>query len=229
MGKITVSLDHKVLQAVSIDKERLTIGRRPHNDIVLDMRAVSAQHAALVTVLDSSFIEDLDSTNGTLVNGQVVRKHYLQHGDIVQIGKYQILYSSDGLPMHADLASVTANDFPDTESLLDPSEKVVSQQKGQTAIAGVIGGVPQPMPVIRVVTGPAAGKEMILTKSLTTIGRPGVQVAVITRRPQGFLITHVEGDSTPLIDGVSIGTAAHPMVSGSKINLSGTELEFLLR
>lgn len=229
MGKIAVSHDNNVLQEISLHKERITIGRRSHNDVVLDMRAVSAEHAAIVTVLNNSFIEDLDSTNGTQVNGQVVRKHYLQHGDRIQIGKYSIAYSSEGMPVHASPATVTGNDFPDTESLVEPIEPVASQQKGQTAIAGVVGGVPQPMPVIRVVTGPAAGKEMILTKSLTTIGRPGVQVAVITRRPQGFLITHVEGDSTPLVDGVGIGTAAHPMVSGSKINLSGTELEFLLR
>jgi pSer/pThr/pTyr-binding forkhead associated (FHA) protein len=229
MGKIAVSLDNNVLQDIPLHKERITIGRRSHNDVVLDMRAVSAEHAAIVTVLHNSFIEDLDSTNGTQVNGQVVRKHYLQHGDLIQIGKYKIAYSSEGLPVHADPAAGIANDFPDTESLVEPSEPVVSQQKGQTAIAGVVGGVPQPMPVIRVVSGPAAGKEMILTKSLTTIGRPGVQVAVITRRPQGFLITHVEGYSTPLVDGVNIGTAAHPVVSGSKINLSGTELEFLLR
>ena len=229
MGKITVSLDGNVLQYLTLDKERITIGRRPQNDVVLDMRAVSAEHAAIVTVLHNSFIEDRDSTNGTQVNGQVVRKHYLQHDDQIQIGKYILTYSSEGPPVPAGPASVTGNDFPDTESLVEPVELVASQKKGQTAIAGMVGGVPQPMPVIRVVSGPAAGKEMILTKSLTTIGRPGVQVAVITRRPQGFLITHVEGDSTPLVDGVGIGTAAHPMVSGSKISLSGTELEFLLR
>lgn len=229
MGKITVSLDNNVFQEISLHKDRMTIGRRPHNDVVLDMRAVSADHAAIVTVLHNSFIEDLDSTNGTQVNGNVVRKHYLQNGDLIQIGKYKVVYSNEGLPVHVQPSSAVGNEFPDTESLVESHEPVTSQQKGQTAIAGIVGGVPQPMPVIRVATGPATGKEMILTKSLTTIGRPGVQVAVITRRPQGFLITHVEGDSYPVLDGVGIGSAAAPLMSGSKINLSGTELEFLLR
>ena len=229
MGNITVSLDNTVLHELPLSKERITLGRHQHNDVVLDMRAVSAEHAAIVTILHNSFIEDLDSTNGTQVNGQAVRKHYLQHGDVIQIGKYSIAYSSEGHPVHADPSTLVGNDFPDTESLVEPPNPIAAEQRGMTAIAAVVGGVPQPMPVIKVVTGPAAGKEMILTKSLTTIGRPGVQVAVITRRPQGFLITHVEGDTYPLINGTSIGANAHPLVSGSRVNLSGTELEFLLR
>lgn len=229
MGLITVSLDDNVLLELPLYKERITIGRRSHNDVVLDMRAVSAAHAAIVTILHNSFVEDLDSTNGTQVNNQVVRKHYLQHGDVIQVGKYKIVYSSEGVPIYADPASVIGSDFPNTESVVELAPPIAPVQRGETAIAGVIGGVPQPMPVIRVVTGPSAGKEMILTKSLTTIGRPGVQVAVITRRPQGFLITHVEGDVYPLLDGISIGAVAHPLMSGNKVNLSGTELEFLLR
>ena len=229
MGKITISLDNSVLQDLSLSKERITLGRHQHNDVVLDMRAVSAEHAAIVTILHNSFIEDLDSTNGTQVNGQAVKKHYLQHGDVIQIGKYAITYSSEGHPVHADPATLVGNDFPDTESLVEPANPKTSEQRGLTAIAAMVGGVAQPMPVIKVVSGPAAGKEMILTKSLTTIGRPGVQVAVITRRPQGFLITHVEGDTYPLINGASIGANAHPLISGSRVNLSGTELEFLLR
>jgi hypothetical protein len=229
MGKITVSLDNNVLHDLPLSRERITLGRHQHNDVVLDMRAVSAEHAAIVTILHNSFIEDLDSTNGTQVNGQAVKKHYLQHGDVIQLGKYSITYSSEGLPVHADPSSVIGNEFPDTESMVEPDEPTVAEQKGMTAIASVVGGVPQPMPVIKIVTGPAAGKEMVLTKSLTTIGRPGVQVAVITRRPQGFLITHVEGHAYPLLNGVSIGASAHPLVSGSRVNLSGTELEFVLR
>ena len=229
MAKISISIGGSVTQSFALHKERLTLGRRSHNDIVLDMRAVSAEHAAIVTILRNSFVEDLDSTNGTQVNGQVIRKHYLQHGDVISIGKYEITYFNEGVAAHTLPPSKIENDFPETESLIDPPEFNGAQQRGQTAIAGVIDGVPQPMPVIKIVTGPSAGKEMILTKSLTTIGRPGVQVAIITRRPQGFLITHVEGNTYPLVNGTSIGTNAHALLSGNKVDLSGTELEFVLR
>ena len=229
MGKISVSIGGSVMQSLALHKERVTLGRRSHNDIVLDMRAVSAEHAAIVTILQNSFVEDLDSTNSTQVNGQVIRKHYLQNGDVISIGKYEITFSSEGVAAYTPPSITIENDFPDTESLIESAELAGVQERGQTAIAGVVDGVPQPMPVIKIVTGPSAGKEMILTKSLTTIGRPGVQVAVITRRPQGFLITHVEGDRYPLVNGVSIGTSAHALTSGNKVDLSGTELEFVLR
>lgn len=229
MRKITISLDGEAVKEVTLDKPRMTIGRRPHNDIVLDLRAISAEHAALVMEQTNCFVEDLHSTNGTLVNGQAVQKYYLQHGDVIQLAKYEIRYfnvdaqhSEEKLP-----APIWVNDFADTESLkqFDTSPPL----RGDTNIAGMIDGVPQPMPFIKIKTGPSAGKEMILSKSLTTIGRPGVQVAVITRRPQGFLITHVEGDTYPLVDGASIGVNAHPLVPGNVVNLSGTEIEFLLR
>lgn len=229
MGKISVLLDGNIIQELSLHKERITLGRRSHNDVVLDMRAISAEHAAIVTVLHNSFIEDLDSTNGTQVNGQVIRKHYLQHGDLIIVGKYEITYSNEGMPTYAAPAAEAENEFRDTESLIEPAEISTAQRRGQTSIGSVIGGVSQPIAVIKIITGPSAGKEMVLTKSLTTIGRPGVQVAVITRRPQGFLITHVEGDRHPLLDGVDIGVAAHSLLPGSKINLSGTELCFLLK
>ena len=229
MGKISVSTGGSVMQSLVLHKERVTLGRRSHNDIVLDMRAVSAEHAAIVTILQNSFVEDLDSTNGTRVNGQVIRKHYLQNGDVISIGKYEISYSSEGVAAYTPPPITIENDFPDTESMIDSVGLLAVKERGQTAIAGVIDGVPQPMPVIKIITGPSAGKEMVLTKSLTTIGRPGVQVAVITRRPQGFLITHVEGDKYPLVTGVSIGTSTHALLAGNKIDLSGTELEFSLR
>lgn len=229
MGKISVSIDGNVLQELSLHKERITLGRRAHNDVVLDMRAISAEHAAIVTILQNSFIEDLDSTNGTQVNGEVIRKHYLQHGDVITVGKYEITYSNDGVTAYAPPASEVEIEFLDTESLVETPEPNTTQQRGQTAIASSVDGIPQPIPVIKIVTGPSAGKEMILTKSLTTIGRPGVQVAVITRRPQGFLITHVEGDRYPLVNGVSIGANAHALLPGNRVDLSGTELEFTLR
>ena len=69
MAKLILSLDGQVLREVPLDKERVTIGRKPHNDIPIENLAVSGEHACIVTILNDSFLEDLGSTNGTLVNG----------------------------------------------------------------------------------------------------------------------------------------------------------------
>ena len=226
MSKITVSLDGRVLQELTLQKERITIGRRPHNDIVLDMRAVSAEHAAIITILQNSFLEDLNSTNGTQVNGQPVRKQFLQDQDVIQLAKYEIRYSSDLPQRPGTTDQVAPSDFGNTLVLDERHQPLPAH-----GVAGLDHGFDGNMakPVIRILNGPNAGDEVTIVKSLTTIGRPGVQVAVITRRPHGYLITHVEGDVYPLVDGVSIGASAHPIVSGDVIDLSGTEMRFLLR
>ena len=226
MSKITVTLEGRTIQECVLNKERITIGRRPHNDIVLDMRAVSAEHAAIITILQDSFLEDLDSTNGTQVNGQTVRKHFLQNHDVIQLGKYEIRYSSEGgvaQPGPQDQAEADA--FANTVVAAESAASAV--HSAYAASANRNGAVN--VPVLHILNGPLAGERMSVIKSLTTIGRPGVQVAVITRRPNGYLITHVEGESYPVINGVSIGASAHAIVPGDVIDLSGTEMEFAVR
>src|SRR5712691_5499944 len=92
MAKLILSLDGQVLREFDISKERMIIGRKPHNDIQIDNLAVSGEHAMIMTILNDSFLEDLGSTNGTLVNGQPVKKHFLQNNDVVEIGKYKLKY-----------------------------------------------------------------------------------------------------------------------------------------
>lgn len=225
MATITVTLEGRVVQELALHKERITIGRRPHNDIVLDMRAVSAEHAAIITILHDSFLEDLDSTNGTQVNGQPVRKHFLQNHDVIQLAKYQIRYSAAVAPSEAavngDAVAFANTVIVQDDPAMEVPNASIAGDSHDTAHAHT--------PTIRILNGPLAGEEMAIVKSLTTIGRPGVQVAVITRRPHGYLVTHVEGDSYPLVDGVSIGSSAHPIVSGDIIGLSGTEMRFSIR
>src|SRR5881628_2796735 len=92
MAKLILSMDGLVLKEIPLAKERTTIGRKPHNDIQIDNLAVSGEHAVIVTILNDSFLEDLGSTNGTLVNGQQVKKHFLQSNDVVELGKYKLKY-----------------------------------------------------------------------------------------------------------------------------------------
>ncbi len=198
MAKIIVAMDDKVLREIVISKERITIGRRAHNDIVIDDIAISGEHAAIVTTQHDCLLEDLNSTNGTQVNGQPVKQHYLQNHDVIELAKYRIRYLAN------------AHDGAAVEER-----------------SSVWGG-PQYAARIRVLNGANAGREIGLTKTLTTIGRPGKQVALVTQLRQGYCITHVEGDSRLLINGQPASGIAHPLASGDVIDLAGTQSRFLL-
>src|SRR6266705_2114987 len=215
MAKLILSMDALILKEITLSKERTTIGRKPHNDIQIDNLAVSGEHAVIVTILQDSFLEDLGSTNGTVVNGQPVKKHFLQNNDIIELGKYKLKYVNE-----APAPQAKAADFENT---------MVSQ--GATTGAPVATATPaaQKNAALQLLSGPNAGKELDLTKPLTTLGKPGVQVAVITRRPQGFFITHVEGASFPVVNGKPIDAQAHALNDHAVIELAGVKMEFFFK
>ena len=95
MGKLVVSLDGVVIKEVQITKDKTTLGRRPYNDMVIDNLAVSGEHAVLQMVGGDVFIEDLNSTNGTYINGKPIKKQLLANHDTIEIGKYKIKYLTD--------------------------------------------------------------------------------------------------------------------------------------
>ncbi|HXF67205.1 MAG TPA: FHA domain-containing protein, partial [Burkholderiales bacterium] len=116
MAKLILSLEGTVIREYPIDKERITIGRKPQNDIQIENLAVSGEHACIVTILNDSFLEDLGSTNGTLVNGNPIKKHILQNNDVIEIGKYKLKYVSD-VPA---AGQATVDDFEKTMVLTRP-------------------------------------------------------------------------------------------------------------
>jgi pSer/pThr/pTyr-binding forkhead associated (FHA) protein len=228
-GTLILSLNQSVLGEYPLDKERILIGRKPDNDIQVDNLAVSGQHAAIITILSDSFLEDLDSTNGTFVNGKLVKKHALRHGDVITVGKHELKYLNDE-------ASSDENEFEKT-MIIRPgmAGHAAAAAKAEAVAPGVATGTPPvggaraapPLGKIQVLSGPGAGKELELRKALITLGRPGVQVAVITRRPQGYFITHVEGKH-PVVNGEAIGTQGRALKDHDVIELAGVKMEFFL-
>lgn len=263
-AKLILSMDGVVLKEYALNKERMTIGRKPHNDIVIDNLAVSGEHAAIVTILNDSFLEDLDSTNGVVVNGTQIKKHFLQSGDVVEIGKYKMKYLND------QPSQMTAADFEKTMVLRSPPggaptlkkqdesplaktqvgiqtggfqqaattgkfaattaqpaapAKTPAEATGQMAAAA--GGVPPA--AVQILTGPNTGKELDLVKNLTTLGKPGMQVAVLTRRPHGYFITHVEGANFPILNGTSLDEHPHQLNDHDIIELAGVKMEFYFK
>ncbi len=241
MAKLIMSLDNAVIREVPLDKERFSIGRKAHNDIQIDNLAVSGEHALIVTILNDSFLEDLGSTNGTLVNGNPVKKHILHSNDVIEIGKYKLKYVSEAptgqtsvadfektMVLRAPLAKAAMDAMPagfgDTH--VTPSATTTQNQRAQPPAAPVR---QDKVAAIQILTGPSAGKELELVKNLTTLGKPGVQVAVITRRPHGYFITHVEGANFPIINGKVLDSQAHQLNDHDVVELAGVKMEFFFK
>ena len=212
MGKLVVSLDGVVIKEVQITKDKTTLGRRPYNDIVIDNLAVSGEHAVLQMVGNDVFIEDLNSTNGTYINGKAIKKQLLADNDTVEIGKYKIKFLLN-----------SGNDYEKT-MILKPGSAVpaLGSSFGGLGSAPVIGPAS-----IKVLTGAAAGREVLLNKVVTTLGKPGVQVASITKRPTGYIFAHVEGASRPSVNGIPLTGESIALRSGDLIELAGTQMQFI--
>jgi pSer/pThr/pTyr-binding forkhead associated (FHA) protein len=293
MARLILSLDNQVLAEYNMTKERYTIGRLPDNDVRIDNPAVSGHHSLIINILNDSFLEDLNSTNGTYVNGKLIKKHALQHGDVITIGHHQLRFTDQEVPeaeqdefektmvipsgqhsaeqlakaeraAEAAAAAAAAAEIPDAAAgvRLDPEEAAALQdptprrrpetvdhtataapvQKPRPAAATPVShtatatgidpsSVPHALPLakLQVLSGAFAGRELELTKALTTLGRPGVQVAAITRRAEGYYIVHVESGKDgdyPLVNGQPIGAQARKLSDNDVVQLAGVKMGF---
>ena len=292
-------MEGSFIEEFSLDKNRMTIGRRPNNDIHIDNLAVSGEHAVIITIGNDSFLEDIGSTNGTLVNGKAIKKHVLQHNDIVEFGKFQLKYVDAAVTLQG------ANDsMDDFEKTMIISPTALAEMSASTPITvSPVSVSPTPIPItmphilpvvqptvaappeifnqpitikptakpvatplpvpipnttadalptpviaatistapinnavsttgmvghIQVLSGASSGKELMLNKALTTLGKPGVQIAVITKRPLGYFITHVEGLVHPIVNGKSAGAQAQKLNDNDVIELAGVKMQFYL-
>jgi hypothetical protein len=215
MGKLVVSLDGVVIKEVQITKDKTTLGRRPYNDIVIDNLAVSGEHAVLQMVGADVFIEDLNSTNGTYINGKAVKKQLLAHNDTVEVGKYKIKFMVD--------------DGTDYEKTMIMKPGSMAPATGRASGFGGLGGAAGSIgpATIRVMNGAAAGREVVLTKVVTTVGKPGVQVASITKRPTGYVLAHVEGSARPTVNSAPLVGETVSLKNGDVIELAGTQMQFV--
>ena len=258
MARLILSLDGQTLAEYNMTKERYTVGRLPDNDIRIDNAAVSGHHSLLINILNDSFLEDLNSTNGTYVNGKLIKKHALQHGDVITVGHHQLRYVDDqtqqapedefektmvitpsglgDLLLHlAARAAEAAATAAAAEAPRAAPAAAVKSRRGfaPTATQEVDERDAPTLPLakLQVLSGTFAGRELELVKTLTTLGRPGVQVAAITRRAEGYYIVHVESGKTeglPLVNGMAIGAQARKLQDNDVIQLAGVKMGFFL-
>lgn len=217
MPKMIVSIDGVVIKEVQLTKDRTSLGRRPYNDIVIDNLAVSGEHAVLQMSGNEVYLEDLNSTNGTYVNGKAVKKLLLQNSDTVEIGKYKIKYVNEAQPAG----------FEKTMIIKAGSAGLVAPPPGSAPAAAPAEAGGNISAAIKVMSGAAAGREVALVKVVTTIGKPGVAVAAITKRPQGFVVAHVEGAGKPTLNGAPIGAEPVVLKNGDMLELAGTQMQFV--
>src|SRR5882757_1493155 len=233
MARLMLSLDGNVLAEYNMNKERYTIGRLPDNDVRIDNPAISGHHSLVINILNDSFLEDLNSTNGTYVNGKLIKKHALQHSDVITIGHHQLRFvdvqSNDD---EQDEFEKTMVITPGSVMATQAAKRADSAAPARTAAAASLshdGPVALQKAKLQVLSGAFAGRELELNKALTTLGRPGVQVAAISRRAEGFFIIHVDSgkpDDYPLVNGTAIGQLARKLNNNDVIQLAGVKMGF---
>ena len=235
MAKLVLGFNGQTLHEYSLDQETVTIGRKTDNDIHIDNLAVSGNHAKILTILNDSFIEDLDSTNGTYINGKKVNKHALKNGEIITIGKHELKYINE--PTFTDTFEKTMIIRPDAAGMPEQDqtgtnlEKHIGKIASDLASAGTADPEQTGAAHLKFLSGANKGKDLNLTKILTTLGKPGVQVAAITRRPTGYYLIAVDASSSPsnpLVNGVEIGKQAQPLKHGDEIVVAGIKMGFSL-
>lgn len=233
MAKIILTFNGDKVSEHELDREEVTIGRKPENDIQIDNLAVSGKHARVLTILNDSFLEDLGSTNGTYVNGSLVKKHALKNGDSIAIGKHELKYINE---------EASEDEFDQTMIIRPDSTGMAEESSTDTSIKQSVGKIEAEIAAeaassdavakarLRVVSGANKGKELELNKALTTLGKPGVQVAAITRRSKGYFLIHVEGDegNRPTVNGEPVGKQAYKLDDAAVIEVAGVRMEFIL-
>jgi len=241
--KLILKFKDTVISEFELNQEETTIGRKPENTIHIDNLAVSSKHARVLKIGKKVILEDLGSTNGTLVNGQETSKHILNNGDVITVGKHTLTFVAldDEVPV-ASPADEEEDDMDKTMIISSAArEEMMSSQGGASAKSTAESSVSMLLAKVQYISGPLMGKVIELKSSLTSIGKGdsckikvkgllvGKQAAVITRRPTGYHITYLEGMSKLRVNGEVVSSAPRVLKDGDIIELSDTKLEFFIK
>lgn len=232
MAKLVLSMDGDILGHHFIGNDRFSIGRKPHNDLHIDDSSVSKEHAVILTVGNDQILEDMNSTNGTMVNGNKITKHILQNNDIIEIGRFQLRYvnqkAQPGMDFDRTMMMAPAPSLRRSRSGEDTGSPTEEQVDTAVSVAR-LANAGFPLGGVKGLEGAHAGQTLELNRPLATFGRSGVQLAVINRRPHGYTITHVDGKKHPLVNHRSIGEEPHALQEGDEIEVGEEKLRFFLK
>ena len=231
-AKLLITLNNSLVSEFSLGNEVTSIGRKSDNDIHLDNPAVSGKHARILLIGGEAFLEDLDSTNGTFVNSDKVSKHLLKNGDLISIGQHQLKFSgSTEEESDLDKTVVIRPYAPGMEGSAAFQAAVLEkdqEKKDAAAAAKAVASGEKPA-LLQLLSGPNNGKKMALTKSITRLGKPGEQVAAIAKRPQGYFIMHLGGNTPqPILNGSNVGTQATALTHGDIIEVGKIRMKIMI-
>jgi len=218
MAKIVLSIGGTIVQQRFVDTETIEIGGQADSGLVVDDRAVDPKHAAIRCVGNDHILEDLGSRAGTWVNGTRVTRHILQHGDVVQLGSFYLRYLN---PRASEV------DFERTMLIAElPGPSDTGGQAHSSNTPPARSRVRFPSGHARMTAGARAGQTVALDRVIAMFGLSGQGRAVVTRRPHGYFVTHVEGRRHPRVNGASIGTQPRALAHGDRVEVGGEAFEF---
>jgi pSer/pThr/pTyr-binding forkhead associated (FHA) protein len=219
MSKLIMTLDGAVIREYPIDKDSISIGRKHGNDIQLNDLTVSGRHSLIVTMGEHVYVDDLGSTNGTLLNGARVAKTLIKHGDVIQVGNYQFTYYDDDEQEYEPTMFIQA-EIEETQ-VMDTNAKPATTATRGERLAGV-----------KIINGPMAKKVLELRKPFNTIGFNGIKMAMIARNANNYTISALKSNKlrrandTPMVNSKAITTTALELKEHDIIELAGTQMQF---
>lgn len=224
MAKLIIKFNDVVIDQIVLKQGDMNIGRRPGSDILLDNLAVSGNHATIFTIGEDSFIQDLNSTNGTFVNNKKIGKHHLENGDVVTIGSHSITYLNEN-------AAKSAPNFAKTVIISSQKQEDIMAQVAKASAAPVAAREPETpkQGSLFILSGSNNGKRIDITMGTTNLGRAGKRAGVIVRNGARYLLMPGDDGQTPRLNGVKVGASGEELKNGDMIEIADARMQFYLK
>ena len=226
MAKIIIKFNDVVIDQIVLKQGDTNIGRRPGSDILLDNMAVSGNHASIFTIGEDSFVQDLNSTNGTFVNNRRITKHHMGNGDVVTIGNHSLTYYNEqASKSNADLAKTVIINPHKQEEMLTQAGKVAAAAPKEPSPA-----VDTRLGSLFILSGANNGKRIDLTSAITNLGRTGKRAGIISRSGNGrYILLPGDNKEAPRLNGVKVGVSGEELKNGDVIEAADSRMQFYLK
>ena len=206
-------------------KGSVLIGSDPKCTVHIDSLALQPQHARLDTQGDTSVLVDMNTEAGTFINNKPIKKQMLKDGDVIRVGKHLLTYQYESVPLADEEPSVEI----DTQELeLAPDITQTPAEDNNQVAAEKVNDEGKRLAWLQIMNGQNLGKTISLNRNMTNLGKPGVATAVITRRNDGYFLSHLEGDKPPLVDNKPIGTHSYKLIDGQTVQIGNIKMQFFL-
>lgn len=223
MAKLILKFNNEVVEQIDIKQGDMSIGRRPGSDIMIDNLAVSGNHASIFTVGEDSFIQDLNSTNGTFINNKRLAKHHLKNGDVIAIGKHSIIYVNEKAEKSVDNFAKTVIINPGARpAVTEPSPAAADKKPAAPAPAAE----PERIGAIFILSGANSGKRIDLVAPVTNLGKTGKPAGTINRNRGGYVLAAVKGGEIPKLNGKPVSSEGEELKHGDVIEVGDTRMQF---